>query len=56
MKIVAVGAVAAWSVSHATNRFSWFSAITQRATYFSGAIIAVIGIYVRLNGWLEINT
>lgn len=55
LTLVAVGVAAAWSVSHATKRFSWFSTIAQRAPYFSGAIIAVVGIYVGIHGWLGLN-
>lgn len=55
LTLVAVGVAAAWSVSHATKRFSWFSTIAQRAPYFSGAIIAVVRIYVGIHGWLGLN-
>lgn len=55
LTLVAVGAAAAWSVSHATKRFSWFSTVAQRAPYFSGTIIAAVGIYVGIHGWIGIN-
>jgi nickel/cobalt exporter len=53
--LVAVGAVAAWSVAHATKRSAWFSTAAQRAPYFSGALVAAVGIYVGILGWIGIN-
>lgn len=55
LTLVAVGAAAAWSVSHATRRFSWLSTAAQRAPYFSGAIVAAVGIYIALQGWTGIG-
>jgi nickel/cobalt exporter len=52
--LVAVGAAAAWSVSHATKRSAWFATAAQRAPYFSGALVAAVGIYVGILGWLGI--
>ncbi len=55
LTLVAVGMAAAWSVSRVTKRFTWISTAAHRAPYFSGAIIAVVGIYVGINGWLNIS-
>lgn len=48
--LVAVGAVAALSVRHATKRFSWFSTVAQRAPYLSGILIILVGVYVAYHG------
>ena len=50
--LVTVGAVAALSVRHVTQRASWFSAIARRAPYLSSVLIIAVGIYVGAHGWL----
>lgn len=49
--LVSVGAAAALSVRYASQRSSWFNAAAQRAPYFSGGLIALVGLYVGLHGW-----
>lgn len=44
--LVAVGVVAAWSVGHASRRFTWFNSFARRAPYASGLLIIAVGIYV----------
>ncbi len=48
--LVTVGAVAALSVRHATQRLSWLSTAAQRAPYFSGVLIILVGLYVSYHG------
>ncbi len=48
--LVTVGAVAALSVRHATKRLSWLSTVAQRAPYFSGVLIILVGLYVSYHG------
>ncbi|WP_112663768.1 nickel/cobalt efflux transporter [Microvirga flavescens] len=49
--LVSVGAAAALSVRHASQHWSWFNTVAQRAPYLSGALIILVGIYVGLHGW-----
>jgi len=46
LTLVAVGAVAALGVRHATERWSWFSTAARRAPYLSGAVIILVGLYM----------
>jgi nickel/cobalt transporter (NicO) family protein len=48
--LVAVGAVAAIGMRHASRRFSGFSTFARRAPYFSGALLIFVGIYVGGHG------
>lgn len=48
--LVAVGAIAAIGVRQASKRVSWFSTVAQRAPYFSGVLIALVGVYVTIHG------
>lgn len=50
--LVTVGAVAALSVRHVSERAPWFSAIARRAPYLSSVLIIAVGIYVGIHGWL----
>jgi nickel/cobalt exporter len=49
--LVAVGAAAALSVRHASQRFSWFGTFARRAPYFSSFLIIAVGLYVGFHGW-----
>ena len=49
--LVAAGAAAALGVQHASRRWSWFSALANRAPYFSGLLILATGVYMGLSGW-----
>ncbi|QIB34845.1 nickel/cobalt efflux transporter [Ancylobacter pratisalsi] len=53
--LVAVGAVAALSVRHATKRWSWFSGAARRAPYLSGALLVAVGLYVGWHGYSGIR-
>lgn len=53
--LVTVGAAAALSVRHATNRWSWFGALARKAPYFSGVLIILVGLYVGYHGWSGLN-
>lgn len=52
--LVAVGVAAAWSVRHVGKHSSWFNTLASRAPYFSSALIAAVGLYVGIHGWLNI--
>ena len=49
--LVTVGAAAALSVRHATQRWSWFGSFARRAPYFSSMLIIAVGLYVGWHGW-----
>jgi nickel/cobalt transporter (NicO) family protein len=49
--LIAVGAAAAFGVRQASKRWSWFSALANRAPYFSGLLILATGVYMGLSGW-----
>ncbi|MGQ3300056.1 nickel/cobalt efflux transporter [Reyranella sp.] len=51
LTLVTVGAAAALSVRHATQRFAWFSTFARRAPYFSSLLIIGVGLYVGFHGW-----
>jgi nickel/cobalt transporter (NicO) family protein len=52
LTMVSVGAAAALSLRHAERRWSGaFSEIARRAPYASGALIAIMGLYVGWQGW-----
>lgn len=51
LTLVTVGAAAALSVRHATQRFAWFSTFARRAPYFSSVLIIGVGLYVGFHGW-----
>jgi len=55
LTMVAVGSAAAWSVQHASKRFSWFSDAARKAPYISSAILVLLGIYIGLQGWLHLR-
>lgn len=50
--LVAVGAVAALSVRHASKRWAGFSAFARKAPYFSSLLIIGVGLYMGYQGWL----
>ncbi|WP_374367106.1 nickel/cobalt efflux transporter [Dongia sp.] len=54
--LVAVGAVAAISVHHASKRWSGFGNFVRRAPYFSSLLIALVGVYVGIQGWTGLQT
>lgn len=48
--LVSVGAIAAFSLRHASKRFKGFGEIARRAPYISSAVMAVIGIVIAVQG------
>lgn len=53
--LVTVGAIAALSVRHATQRYGWFSTVARLAPYFSSLLIIAVGIYVGMTGWMGLH-
>ena len=52
LTMVSVGAAAALSLRHAERRWSGaFTEVARRAPYASGALIAIMGLYVGWQGW-----
>jgi len=52
--LVAVGAAAALSLRHATKRWPGFNDFVRRAPYVSSLVIALVGLYVGIQGWLHL--
>ena len=50
MTMVASGALAALSVKHVSKRWSGFGGFAQKAPYFSGVVIVIVGLYVGYQG------
>ena len=48
--LVAVGAIAAISVSKASANSTWFSTLATRAPYFSSGLILLVGLYMAIHG------
>jgi nickel/cobalt exporter len=51
LTMVAVGAVAAWSVHHAQKRFTGFGEWMRRAPYISCAILVLLAAFMAWSGW-----
>ncbi len=54
LTLVTVGVGAAISVRQVTKRWSGFNAVAKKAPYFSSALIALVGIYMGVHGYLGI--
>ena len=54
LTMVASGALAALSVKHAASRFKGFGEFARKAPYLSGALIAIVGLYVGISGLMAI--
>lgn len=54
LTLVTVGVGAALSLKHATKRWSGLNTFAHRAPYFSSALIAAVGLYMGLHGWMGI--
>ncbi|MBS7539597.1 nickel/cobalt efflux transporter [Ancylobacter lacus] len=52
--MVSVGVVAALGVRHAGARWAWFGGLARRAPYVSGVLIALVGVYVGVQGFLHL--
>lgn len=53
--LVTVGVGAALSMKHATKRFSGLQNLARRAPYFSSVLIACVGIYMGMHGYLSLT-
>lgn len=53
--LVSVGVAAAWSARHVSERISWFGDVARRAPSLSGALIALVGLYVGYGGLIALN-
>ena len=51
LTLVTVGVGAAWSVHQAATRWRGFNALAKRAPYFSGTLIALVGIYMAIHAY-----
>lgn len=49
--LVTVGAVAAWSVGHAEQRFAGFGRLMRRAPYVSCSLLLLLASYMAYQGW-----
>jgi nickel/cobalt exporter len=52
--LVAAGALAAWSLRHAEKRFGGLGSVARKLPYFSSAILAVMGVFIGVEGWLHL--
>lgn len=55
LTLVTVGVVAAMSMRQAAKRWSGLNTLAQRAPWFSSALIALVGIYMGIHGWMGIT-
>ena len=53
--LVSVGALAALSIKHVSQRFSWFGEAARRAPYFSGILMILVGLYVGIQGFAGLH-
>jgi nickel/cobalt exporter len=53
--LVTVGAAAAFSVHHVTRRWQGADTLMRRAPYLSSLLIAIVGLYVGIHGWLALS-
>lgn len=52
--LVTVGVIAAYSVRKATQRWSGLNTLARRAPYFSSLLIAIVGLYMGIHGWIGV--
>jgi nickel/cobalt transporter (NicO) family protein len=55
LTLVATGAVAAWSVRHASKRIKGFGEFARKAPYFSSALLVAMGLYIAIQGWRHLG-
>jgi nickel/cobalt transporter (NicO) family protein len=53
--LVAVGALAAWSLRHAEKRFGGFGAVARKLPYLSSGLLTLMGIYIGIEGWMHLT-
>lgn len=56
LTLVTVGALAAWSMRHAERRFAGFGKIARKLPYLSSAILAVMALFIGLQGWWHLSS
>jgi len=54
LTLVTVGALAAWSLRHAEKRFSGLGTVARKLPYLSSAILAAMGIFIGVEGWMHL--
>lgn len=54
LTMVSAGVLAALSVKHVSKRWSGFSVFAQRAPYFSGSLMLLVGVYLGYHGLLAL--
>jgi len=54
--LVAAGVVAAWSLRHAEKRFRGLGSAARKLPYLSSGILALMAVYIGLQGWLHLST
>lgn len=55
LTLVATGAIAAWSVHHASKRIKGFGNFARKAPYFSSALLIAMGLYIAFQGWRHLS-
>jgi len=55
LTLVAVGALAAWSLRHAEKRFGGLGSAARKLPYFSSAILTLMGLFIGILGWLHLT-
>jgi nickel/cobalt transporter (NicO) family protein len=55
LTMVATGALAAWSVQHASRHFPGFGNWARRAPYLSSALLLVMGLFITYEGWRHLH-
>ena len=51
LTMVTTGALAAWSVHHASKRFKDFGEFTRKAPYVSSVLLVAMGLFFTIQGW-----
>ncbi|MFA5265890.1 MAG: nickel/cobalt efflux transporter, partial [Opitutaceae bacterium] len=51
LTMVIAGALAAWSVQHASRRFKGFGELARKAPYVSSALLVAMGLLFAVQGW-----
>ena len=54
LTLVAVGALAAWSLRHAEKHFSGLGSIARKLPYLSSALLIVMGLFIGYEGWIHL--
>jgi nickel/cobalt exporter len=54
LTLITVGALAAWSLRHAEERFGGLGAVARKLPYLSSAILVAMGVFIGIEGWLHL--